>query len=96
MDKSKNAVKINEIQTNLESVIKKQVIEAIGKIERMTKIRAKNVFDSNWRVDIWCELDDSKEEYLIPRLKIKYSYFVVVDAEGNIINSDPELGTECK
>ena len=64
-------------------------------LDRMKKIRATNVFDNNWRVDIWCELDDAKE-YMIPRLKIKYSYFVGTNSEGNIISSDPELGIECK
>tara|TARA_R100001244_G_scaffold88623_1_gene67504 strand:- start:278 stop:571 length:294 start_codon:yes stop_codon:yes gene_type:complete len=95
MDKSGNTVKINEIQTNLESVIKKQVIEAVGKIDGMKKIRASNVFDSNWRVDIWCESDSESEQYLIPKVDIRYSYFIKADAEGNIINSSPELGTKC-
>ena len=92
MDKSGNAVKINEIQMNLESVIKKQVIEAIGKIDGMQKIRARNVFDSNWRVDIFCASD--AEECLVPKVNIKYSYFIKTDAEGSIINSSPELGIE--
>ena len=89
MDKSGNVVKINEIQMNLESVVKKQVIKAVGKIDRMKKIRARNVFDSNWRVDIWCESDT--EECLVPKVNIKYSYFIKTDAEGIIINSSPEL-----
>tara|TARA_R110000751_G_scaffold296555_1_gene405824 strand:+ start:778 stop:1095 length:318 start_codon:yes stop_codon:yes gene_type:complete len=83
------------LDQNHKSFVEKQVVEAIGKIDRMKKIRATNVFDNNWRVDIWCELDDAKE-YMIPRLKIKYSYFVGTNSEGNIISSDPELGIECK
>ena len=43
MDKSGNVVKINEIQMNLESVVKKQVIKAVGKIDRMKKIQAQRL-----------------------------------------------------
>ena len=96
MDKSGNTVKINENQMNLESVIKKQVIEAVGKIDGMKKIRASNVFDSNWRVDIWCESesDSASEQYLIPKVDIRYSYFIKADAEGNIIETDEAFEKE--
>ena len=84
-----------EPENPLASVVEKQVLEAIGKINRLVKIRAKNVFDNSWRVNVWCEIDSETELCIIAQLKIKYSYFVKTDKEGNIISSDPELGVEC-
>ena len=85
-----------EPENPLAPLVQKQVLDAIGKIDRMVKIRARNVFNNNWRVNIWCEVDSETELCVIPQLKIKYSYFVKTDEEGNIISSDPKLGFECK
>ena len=72
--------------------VEKQVLEVIGKIKNMKMIRAYNVFDNNWRVNIWCET--KTEGCIVPKLDIRYSYFIRADKEGNIINSSPELGVE--
>tara|TARA_Y100001938_G_scaffold122892_1_gene171693 strand:+ start:1206 stop:1523 length:318 start_codon:yes stop_codon:yes gene_type:complete len=85
-----------EPQNPLAPFVQKQVLDAIGKIDRMVKIRAKNVFNNNWRVNIWCEVDSETELCVIPQLKIKYSYFVRTDEEGKIIDSDPALGVQCQ
>lgn len=74
------------------SFVEKQVLEGVGKIDNLKMIRAKNVFDNNWRVDIWCETET--EGCIVPKLDIRYSYFIRADKEGNIINSSPELGIE--
>ena len=84
-----------EPQNPLAPLVQKQVLDAIGKIDRMVKIRARNVFNNNWRVNIWCEIDSETALCVIPQLKLKYSYFVKTDEEGNIISSDPELGIHC-
>tara|TARA_R110002110_G_scaffold3883_5_gene20121 strand:+ start:928 stop:1242 length:315 start_codon:yes stop_codon:yes gene_type:complete len=80
------------LEDNHESFVKNQVTERVGKIDDLKMIRAKNVFDNNWRVDIWCET--KTEGCIVPKLDIRYSYFIRADKEGNIINSSPELGVE--
>ena len=93
---SPSSQKITEkatLEDNHKSFVTSQVIEAVGKIDDMKKIKASNVFDNNWRVDIWCESET--EGCLIPRVEIRYSYFVRTDKEGNIIKSSPELGAKC-
>ena len=90
------AAEKSEPQNPLAPFVQKQVTDAIGKVDRMIKIKARNVFEDNWRVNIWCEVDTHTELCIIPELKIKHSYFVKTDKEGNIISSDPELGVESK
>jgi hypothetical protein len=80
------------LEDNHESFVKNQVIERVGKIDDLKMIKANNVFDNNWRVDIWCET--KTEGCIVPKLDIRYSYFIRADKEGNIINSSPELGVE--
>ena len=87
-------VKTDEIQASLEPTIKKQVFDAIGSVPDISMFRAKRLWDYNWRVNIWCEYDSKTELSVLKRTRIAYSYFIRTDKEGNILNSDPELGVK--
>jgi hypothetical protein len=87
-------VKTDEIQVSLEPIIKKQVFDIIGSVPDISMFRAKRLWDYNWRVNIWCEYDSETELSVLKRTRIAYSYFIRTDKEGNILNSDPELGVK--
>ena len=80
---------------NLKEIITRQLLEEMGEIKDLRQIRMRNVFDRNWRVDIFCYYDDpTLMSSVIRPTRIKYSYFIRVDESGNIIKSDPEIGEE--
>lgn len=64
-------------------------------MDDLKEIRMRNVFDNRWRVNVWCYYEDPNLMSNLTRPStIKYSYFVRVDDSGNIVHSDPELGTQ--
>ena len=81
-------------KNELKSFVEEQVITKLGKPTELNFIRASNVFDSRWRVDVWCYFDS--EETIMPSKcsKIKHSYFIHVDEHGKITNSSPEINKE--
>lgn len=87
-------VKTDEVQVSLEPIIKKQIFDVIGSVSHISMFRAKRLWDYNWRVNIWCEYDSETEMSILKKTRIAYSYFIRTDKEGNILNSDPELGVK--
>jgi hypothetical protein len=77
---------------DISSFVKEQVISRLGKPDTLKLIRANNVFDNNWRVDVWCYLES--EIMMIKPADIKHSYFVKVDEHGKFISSSPEIKKE--
>tara|TARA_R110000824_G_scaffold300449_2_gene488458 strand:+ start:362 stop:565 length:204 start_codon:yes stop_codon:yes gene_type:complete len=61
-----------------------------GKPDNFYKIRAYNVFDNSWRVDVW-NSRDTGDNTLTRRISIDYSYFVKTDETGKILDSDPSI-----
>ena len=77
---------------DIASFVKEQVIGRLGKPDTLKYIRANNVFDNNWRVDVWCHFES--EVAMIKPANIKHSYFVKVDEHGKFISSSPEIKKE--
>tara|TARA_R110002020_G_scaffold217969_2_gene425762 strand:+ start:357 stop:659 length:303 start_codon:yes stop_codon:yes gene_type:complete len=81
----KKAVINKKLQQEL---ICEEVMERLRPVSNFHKISAHNVFDDNWRVNVWVE--DWKEEATSCGYKIKYSYFCEVK-DNCIFESSPEL-----
>ena len=81
--------------SNKEEIITRQVLDAHGRMDDLKEVRMRNVFDNRWRVNVWCYYEDPNLMSNLTRPStIKYSYFIRVDDSGNIVHSDPELGTQ--
>lgn len=76
--------------------IKKQVMNRLGKLKNFNFIKANNVFDNNWRVDVWCYRENDKTLISVKDNSIDYSFFVTTDNEGKILSSDPEITKQNK
>jgi len=81
-------------KNELKSFVEEQVIARLGRPTELNFIRASNVFNNRWRVDVWCYFDS--EETIMPSKcsNIKHSYFIHVDEHGKITNSSPEINKE--
>ena len=78
----------------LKSFVEEQVIAKLGKPSNLNFIRASNVFNNRWRVDVWCY---HKVEGCISEQScsmIDHSYFIHTDEHGKITKSDPEINKE--
>jgi len=75
----------------LNSFVKEQVINKLGKPTELNFIKASNVFDNRWRVDVWCYFDSQATIMPTKSSDIKHSYFIRVDEHGKITNSSPEI-----
>tara|TARA_B100001939_G_scaffold55410_1_gene44577 strand:+ start:1973 stop:2281 length:309 start_codon:yes stop_codon:yes gene_type:complete len=72
--------------------VSNQVIEKLGgKPKNFHSIRASNVFDNKWRVDVFCERQIQGETTSVTNTTIDYSYFISVDEDNNIVKSEPEI-----
>jgi len=77
---------------DIENFVGEQVMNRLGeKPKNFNFIRASNVFDNSWRVDIWCTKDADGTLTSIKDNTIEYSYFIKADSDGKIISSDPEI-----
>ena len=77
---------------NHEASVTRQVLDALGTLDNLHKIRACNVFDRNWRVDIWTWKWLDEESKITKSMVIEHSFFVKYDEDaGRIISSDPEI-----
>ena len=79
-------------QIEVSSFVKEQVLSRLGQPDTLKFVNAANVFDNNWRVDVWCHFES--EVAMIKPAKIKHSYFVKVDEHGKFISSSPEIKKE--
>lgn len=77
---------------DVSSFVKEQVLSRLGQPDTIKFVKAANVFDNNWRVDVWCHFES--EVAMIKPAKIKHSYFVKVDEHGKFISSSPEIKKE--
>jgi len=68
----------------------------LGKLKNFNFIKANNVFDNNWRVDVWCYRENDKTLISVKDNSIDYSFFVTTDNEGKILSSDPEITKQNK
>ncbi len=77
---------------NHKAGVTRQVLDALGTPDNLHKVRAANVFDSNWRVDLWTWKWLDEESKITKSLLIEYSFFVKYDEDaGRIVSCDPEI-----
>ena len=76
----------------LSEIIIRQVLDGHGEIKDLREVRASNVFDNRWRIDIWCHYDSTQTIMKTVCAKIFYSYFIHVNESGNITKCSPPLG----
>ena len=78
----------------LKSFVEEQVITRLGKPPELNFIRASNIFENRWRVDVWCHYDSTITIMPTKCSNIKHSYFIHVDEHGKITKADPEINKE--
>ena len=72
-------------------LIEDAVLKIMGKPKNFYQIKALNVYDNRWRVDIWTSYVPKNSMTGLDSYKISYSYFCHV--QGNeIVKSIPEIG----
>lgn len=67
-------IEVNEEKKISEDKILEMLFEQIEKPKNYFRIRAINVYDNAYRVNIWCEYEENN----LTKRKIGYSYFVKV------------------
>jgi len=72
-------------------VVTEQVMKIVGTVPNFYRIKAKNVFNNNWRVDIWCNQQRDDLLRATSYTLIEHSYFVTTDDKGKILKSTPEI-----
>jgi hypothetical protein len=74
-----------------------QVIKKLGgRPKNFHSIRASNVFDNKWRVDVFCHIQVDTELTSVTNLRIDYSYFIAVSGDGEILSSSPDIDPKNK
>ena len=78
---------INELKEEEKKYTENQVLEMLfSKVEKPKKyykIKAVNVYDNAYRINIYCEIEENN----LTKRKIAYSYFVKIVNDDLIINS---------
>ena len=85
-----NVVKPTDLNLS-PSVVIDQMVELLGTVPNLHNIKASNVFNNNWRVDVWCDQQKDEQLSLTANTLIEYSYFVTTDDKGKILKSTPEI-----
>lgn len=67
----------------LTDTVSNNLLAALGKPENLLKVRAVNVYDNRWRVDVWTKIGESAG---IVRALITDSFFLHVGEDGKIIS----------
>ncbi len=71
--------------------ITSQVLEKVGKPPRLHRVEVCRHHDSNYRVNIWEQLEPKGDFALSMGLHIRSSYYLKVSDTGEIIRSNPPL-----
>jgi|TARA_Y100000593_G_C4309522_1_gene337630 hypothetical protein len=72
-------------------LVENAVLKIMGKPKNFYQIKALNVYDNRWRVDVWTSYVPKNSMTGLDSYKISYSYFCHV--QGNeIVKSIPEIG----
>ena len=74
--------------------VKEQVLNKLGKLKNLDFIRASNIFENRWRIDVWCYFDSTVTIMPTKCSKIFHSYFAHTGPDGQIIYSNPEIKKE--
>lgn len=92
MEEKMSVKKPTKSVPHLDKLVINAVISKLGKPKNLDFVRASNVFDNRWRVDVWGLHDSTTTEVVVKCSKIDYSYFIRYDEElGKIISCSPEI-----
>lgn len=75
-----------------EKTVAQKVLDTFGKIENFSNIRCVRVFDSHYRVNIFCERKGDGE--FISDIFIAHSYFLTVGSDGTVLYCESENGSK--
>jgi len=69
------------------TVIKKRVLDRLGKPKNFKSIKAKNVFGNKWRINVWTE--ERKESWDVPTAVLSDSFFC--EFKNNRLTCNPKI-----
>ena len=70
-----------------DAVIKKRVLERLGKPKNFKSIKVKNVFGDKWRINVWTE--ERAEEWDVPTAILCDSFFC--EFKNNRLKCNPPI-----
>ena len=70
-----------------DTVIKKRVLDRLGKPKNFKSIKAKNVFGNKWRINVWTE--ERKEAWDVPTAILSDSFFC--EFKNNRLTCNPKI-----
>ena len=68
----------------LNALVGEQVLHALGEPRNLLKVQVRPLWDGNYRVNVFVGADAANA-------KIRHSYFVVADGDGNVLDSTPKM-----
>ena len=71
--------------------IRSQVLEKVGKPPRLHRVEVCRQHNGNYRVNIWEQLEPTRDSALSMGVHIRSSYYLKVSDTGEIIRSNPPL-----
>jgi hypothetical protein len=77
-----------------EDNVLKMLFDQVQKPKSYYKIKAVNVYDNSYRINVWCEFEENN----LTKRKIAYSYFAkVIDGSLSILQkSEPSVSSKSK
>lgn len=76
------------VKTDVCERVEGAVMKQLGTPPNFMKSKAINVFGNHYRVNVYVVIDG---DCLVKRSSIAYSYIVLADKEGKLIDSQPEI-----
>jgi hypothetical protein len=70
-----------------DTVIKKRVLDRLGKPKNFKSIKAKNVFGNRWRINVWIE--ERQEAWDVPTAILCDSFFC--EFKNNRLTCNPKI-----
>ena len=71
-------------EPQLDAVISKQILNTLGQPTNLHRVQVRKLWDEHYRVNVFTGVDAASA-------LVAHSYFLVTDAEGNIIAATPTI-----
>jgi hypothetical protein len=68
----------------LYDLIGERLIHTLGAPDNLLKVQVRQLWDDHYRANVFVGADASSA-------KVAHSYFLVVDADGNVLSSTPQI-----
>ena len=75
---------LKQARRQRKTVIRKQVIDALGQPHDLYGVQVRHLWDDHYRVNVLAGVDAASA-------KVAHSYFLLADSEGNILASTPKI-----